>query len=391
MRTTVFRREGFHARRAPPFEASLPFVLICLVTAICTPQDAARAQGGFAEETYNPSSPGLSQSFNDTGDGSLLGTFQTKPSAHPDTDDDGDSAPGADDAAGAALPVLPSPLPGPREEASPSPANSSPANTAAPSRKADPVELYLSALAELNFGRILQAELLLQQVIASNPSSNLAELARRRLEDLVRSRKLRKGVGAVAADAPQQHRPAPPPVRSSVGKNSDAAERRRNSRDLAIEQAFRTEVGDRVFFGPGSAHLGARARAAISNQARWLLKWPELDARVEGHADEPGSAEHNMELSRDRAAAVRDRLIAEGLDAERIQLRALGSEHPVAVCDGPGCRAQNSRVVTVVYVSSRTVSHRRSGALSSGPGASLPVATRDVKSGMENDEPRVPR
>ena len=50
---------------------------------------------------------------------------------------------------------------------------------------------------------------------------------------------------------------------------------------------------------------------------------------VSGHADRLGRAAYNVPLSRDRAEAVRQVLIEEGLPAERIVVRAFGSAMPV--------------------------------------------------------------
>jgi outer membrane protein OmpA-like peptidoglycan-associated protein len=346
--------------------------------------DTAAAQVLF-QDNQNVS-PGLSQGFADSDNDQLLGPFGLKPPAAPEAD----RAP--------TVPLPPAPAPSDEKQKADAQKSGSrkaeQRRTSPPAaRSGDPVELYLSALAELNFGRLLQAEQLLKKVIALNPESDIAELSRRRLEDLVRNRE--KGnpnpSNPVAESTPGALPPdaaVTPPV-SGVRKGENAPPVR-SGRDLALEQAFRNEVGDRVFFGPGSAELGARAKAAIASQARWLLNRPEVDARVEGHADEPGSAAQNMELSRVRATAVRERLIAEGLDADRVQVRAFGRERRIAECDGPECRAQNSRVVTVVYASGR-LDHRKSGALSSGVSSALPRVTRDASVEPDRDRLRVPR
>ncbi len=111
---------------------------------------------------------------------------------------------------------------------------------------------------------------------------------------------------------------------------------------------FQSDVGDRVFFSEGSAVLGARARTAIGAQAAWLLRHPLLPVTVEGHADEPGSAAYNLEVSQRRAQAVRTELIARGVPAARIAVAAYGRGRPVAECAGASCAAQTRRTVTVL-------------------------------------------
>lgn len=114
----------------------------------------------------------------------------------------------------------------------------------------------------------------------------------------------------------------------------------------AIE--FQTEVGDRVFFGEGSAELGARARTALAAQAAWLKRHAHLPVIIEGHADDSGAAGHNLDVSLRRAEAVRRRLVETGIAPERIRVLAYGRERLVAECPASACAQQNRRVVTIV-------------------------------------------
>ena len=115
-----------------------------------------------------------------------------------------------------------------------------------------------------------------------------------------------------------------------------------------IGRDFRMSVGDRVFFADRSAELSGRARAAIEAQAHWLKRKSGLIIMVEGHADDSGTSDDNMTLSRQRADAVRQRLIELGVATERIRITAFGRNQTVADCTGSLCAAQNRRAVTVV-------------------------------------------
>ena len=112
---------------------------------------------------------------------------------------------------------------------------------------------------------------------------------------------------------------------------------------------LRNEAGDRVFFSAGSAELGTRARSALAAQAQWLNRWREFEVAIEGHADEPGTDAENLQLSATRADAVRQRLLAEGVDARRLVVVAQGRSQRVAICADPDCNAQNRRTVTLVF------------------------------------------
>ena len=112
-----------------------------------------------------------------------------------------------------------------------------------------------------------------------------------------------------------------------------------------MQDDFRNAVGDRVFFGDGSTQLGSRARAVVAAQAAWLTERPEIEAVIEGHADDQVGGNSPEHLSRQRAIAVRDRLIADGVEADRLKIAALGAGDPVAICSDTSCSAQNRRTI----------------------------------------------
>ncbi len=113
----------------------------------------------------------------------------------------------------------------------------------------------------------------------------------------------------------------------------------------ALQDEFRDTVGDRIFFSAGSSRLGARARILLQQQARWLAARPHLGLVIEGHADDNAAGSDDEALSADRARAVYDRLIQEGLAPGRLMTRSFGTRSRVAVCDSSDCAAQNRRVV----------------------------------------------
>ncbi|MFM9941585.1 MAG: OmpA family protein [Hyphomicrobiaceae bacterium] len=116
----------------------------------------------------------------------------------------------------------------------------------------------------------------------------------------------------------------------------------------ALTQDFQASTGDRIFFGEASAELGSRARAVLAAQAEWLKRFPQVPIVISAHADDRGSRDYNEDLSIRRGEAVKARLMAEGIDASRMRVIPHGREARLAVCEDPGCAAQNRRVVTVI-------------------------------------------
>ena len=107
-------------------------------------------------------------------------------------------------------------------------------------------------------------------------------------------------------------------------------------------------VGDRVFFDTDSSDLSAPARETLANQSSWLGQYPNLTVTVEGHADERGTREYNLALGERRANAVRNYLIALGIDAGRIDVISYGKERPAVPGYDESSWSQNRRGVTKV-------------------------------------------
>lgn len=113
-------------------------------------------------------------------------------------------------------------------------------------------------------------------------------------------------------------------------------------------QDFVVNVGDRVFFGYDQYDLSAEARATVEKQAAWLKQYASTNIVVEGHADERGTREYNLALGEKRATTVRNYLIANGVDAGRIQVISYGKERPAVLGSDESAWAQNRRAVVVI-------------------------------------------
>jgi outer membrane protein OmpA-like peptidoglycan-associated protein len=73
-----------------------------------------------------------------------------------------------------------------------------------------------------------------------------------------------------------------------------------------------------------------------------------LKLQLEGHTDAVGSDDYNLKLSQQRADAVRDFLVEQGVSLANISAVGLGKDSPVASNDSAAGRQQNRRVELVV-------------------------------------------
>jgi outer membrane protein OmpA-like peptidoglycan-associated protein len=103
-----------------------------------------------------------------------------------------------------------------------------------------------------------------------------------------------------------------------------------------------------VLFDTGSADLKPGAREKLAKISGILLAHPGLTLQIEGHTDNVGSDEFNMELSGRRADGVRDYLAQEGVPASSMTTKGFGKTQPVATNDTADGRQRNRRVELVV-------------------------------------------
>jgi outer membrane protein OmpA-like peptidoglycan-associated protein len=103
-----------------------------------------------------------------------------------------------------------------------------------------------------------------------------------------------------------------------------------------------------VLFPSGKATLLPGAMASLDNVATALKSTPDREVTVEGYTDSQGARAFNMELSQQRADAVRAYLIERGIAPETIKARGLGPDRPIAENRTPEGRANNRRVEIVV-------------------------------------------
>jgi outer membrane protein OmpA-like peptidoglycan-associated protein len=124
-------------------------------------------------------------------------------------------------------------------------------------------------------------------------------------------------------------------LRASAGEVRDA------DRGLVLT------LGD-VVFDTGKASLHPSAMTAIDRLAQLLSVYPERSVRIEGHTDSVGDDAANQELSERRAAAVRDALLARGVEAARIEAVGYGASHPIADNRTESGRQENRRIDIVL-------------------------------------------
>lgn len=88
-------------------------------------------------------------------------------------------------------------------------------------------------------------------------------------------------------------------------------------------------LANAVYFESDESVLTAKATQELSQHAKYLVNNPDKKVLLEGHADERGTQEYNLELGKDRAIAAAQQLHRSGVSKEQLAVTSKGEEQPV--------------------------------------------------------------
>ncbi len=126
--------------------------------------------------------------------------------------------------------------------------------------------------------------------------------------------------------------PAPPPAPKEEGPK------------LAELKAGRIEIKDQVQFATSKSEILAGSYPLLEQVAKILKEHPELTRlRIGGHTDNRGPRDYNIQLSQDRAEAVRRFLIERGVEPSRLEAKGYGPDQPIDTNDTAAGRQKNRR------------------------------------------------
>ncbi len=103
-----------------------------------------------------------------------------------------------------------------------------------------------------------------------------------------------------------------------------------------------------IYFAFNSADILANSQKVLDEFIVFLNDHPTLQIGIEGHTDNVGSDEFNLILSENRAKAVYNYLVNNGIDANRLQYKGFGESNPIATNETEEGRAMNRRTEFVI-------------------------------------------
>ena len=99
-----------------------------------------------------------------------------------------------------------------------------------------------------------------------------------------------------------------------------------------------------ILFDVNKATLKPESMGVINEIAALMKEHADLKFSIEGHTDSDGEDNHNLQLSEQRALAVKEALAGLGIDSSRMSHKGLGESVPVAENTSPEGKANNRRV-----------------------------------------------
>jgi OOP family OmpA-OmpF porin len=98
-----------------------------------------------------------------------------------------------------------------------------------------------------------------------------------------------------------------------------------------------------ITFGNDSDKIRRKSRPVLDKAIKVLKEFPEVSLEIVGHTDDRGSREHNLDLSKRRAASVVKYLVDGGIDGGRLRSRGAGPDEELVPNDSAENRAKNRR------------------------------------------------
>jgi len=125
------------------------------------------------------------------------------------------------------------------------------------------------------------------------------------------------------------------------------------------ENGITVTLKNDILFETGSAVLSDAAKQNLINLNRVLKKYPENIIVVQGHTDSTGSAAYNQTLSEQRAKAVYDFILENGLKTSSLSYKGFGMNNPIADNSTAAGRAKNRRVELDITANKKLVEQNR--------------------------------
>ena len=133
-----------------------------------------------------------------------------------------------------------------------------------------------------------------------------------------------------ATQSSQESSPAPAPAPSAMSTTPGARSAPGTSVAGVRTSGKSMPQAHSIYYDYDRSEIKSEDVKLIEAHAQYLREHTDLKVKVEGNADERGSAEYNLALGQRRADAVQKRMTILGIPSDRIETVSFGKEKPKA-------------------------------------------------------------
>jgi OmpA-OmpF porin, OOP family len=115
-------------------------------------------------------------------------------------------------------------------------------------------------------------------------------------------------------------------------------------RDIQLTSTGRAIRLEHLIFEMGRAVINSKSYDGLDELVAMMKENTKVVIQLEGHTDNIGNAQKNLELSQDRVDAVKKYVVSKGISKDRIKTKAFGGTQPLSTEKTEEARALNRRV-----------------------------------------------
>lgn len=134
-------------------------------------------------------------------------------------------------------------------------------------------------------------------------------------------------------------------------------------KDVNNLEAIKVTFDNGILFATNKSELSSASRNALTKFATSLKNSPDTDVTIYGHTDNTGTRAVNERISKERADAVANFLVGQGISRSRLTTEGLAFDQPVADNSTAEGRAQNRRVEVYITANADMIKKAEAGEL----------------------------
>ncbi len=132
----------------------------------------------------------------------------------------------------------------------------------------------------------------------------------------------------------------------------DLGELRKLIRNIVLTPAGEAIRLNHLIFAQGKALIDPQSHQELDEVVEMMKDNDKIIIQLEGHTDNLGNADANLELSQKRVDAVKKYIVSRGIQKSRVKTKAFGGSQPITNGVTPEARNMNRRVELRILKSS---------------------------------------